>query len=406
MTDQCQLDRFGLLDPGIFVDPYSTYHLLRYEEPIHWSGMLNAWVLTRYADVSQLLTDPRLSSARRRQAATAKLPEALQAALAPINGFLGHWLLHLDPPLHTALRSVFNEHFTKARVGRMAGRIGEIASELAEAMKPAGAANLISAFAHPLPVSVIAELMGIPRDDWPQLHEWFAELSLYFEIGPARPALLANTAATIAAIREYLARLLERKRRHPGEDVISALPRSVDGGGMTEEQCLSNILLFLFAGHESTRSTIGNGVLALLTHPESLATLRRTPALLPSAVEEILRFDGPFMRQDRAATEDIAIGGRTIRAGQHVILVLGAANRDGAQFPNPDTFDITRRANAHLAFAQGAHYCIGAHLARLEIRIALETLLREFPRLRLSGKPIRWREHFNHRGMSVLPVAF
>lgn len=396
-------DVYGLLSPEIFFNPYGTYHLLRYEDPIHWSELLGCWVLTRYKDIHSILRDRRLSSARRRPAATATLPEPAREKMLPIDNFLSMWMLNTDPPEHTRLRALVNQHFTQREVAKLRPRIQSAVDELLDTVIETGSMDVVADFAYPLPITIITELLGVPARDRARLVSWFKSMAMYFQVGPARMEILDAMSRSISEVKEYLHHLADEARLHPRDDLLSKL---VASGQLSPQQLLSMCVLLLFSGHESTAALIGTSILALLQHPDQLRLLISAPTLLPSAIEEFLRFDGPFIRQDRVVTADIELDGKLLKAGERVILVLGAANHDPAKFYAPDDLDIRRQDNEHLAFGNGAHFCLGSQLARLEAQISIGTALRRLPGLRLQSDDIQWREHYNHRGLLTLPVAF
>lgn len=402
---RADLDAFGLYEPSIFQTPYETYHLLRHADPVHWDPITQSWIVTRYADVLALLNRPRqLSSALKRPAAAARSPAALKPLAAPLEAYLSHWLLDLDPPGHTRLRKALNVWFTGPALAAQAPRIHEIASEMALGFLETGG-DFVTGFAHPFPIRVIAEMVGVPGQDFPQLLDWFARLSAFFERGAADPAILGSAADVVSEFDAWLADLLAQRRSEPQPDLLSRLASDPNLDDLlTPVGLRSTILLLLFAGHESSRSALASAMLAFLEHPAALAALRREPQLLTAAVEEVLRFEGPFMRQDRVAADPLEIGGRRIAAGDRVVLVLGAANRDPERFYAPDVFLVDRADNRHLAFGHGAHFCLGGVLARMEIAIGLNALLSTGATWKLGPRGYRWREHFNSRGLAWLDL--
>jgi cytochrome P450 len=406
MDDPIRDDPFGLLHSSVFDDPHGTYHILRATEPVYWHPLLQAWILTRYKDVLALLEDHGLlSSERRRPVATARLSEQQRQAMEPIDDYLRHWLLNTDPPVHTTLRDTLEPWFHSREIAAIESSACALAIDLFDRFKQRGGGDLIAQFAHPFPVTVIADMVGVPSEDRDRLLQWFAVLSSYFERGAGDSSILSETGVTIAEIDDWLTTLLNERRRQPRNDLISRLAHSnavIDGGPRAVR---STLLLLLFSGHESTRSTIGSGLLTLLSNPAAMQQLRANAKLIPRAVEEFLRLDGPFMRQDRVITRDYDIEGKRLAAGQRVILVLGAANRDPQRFYAPDQLILDRRNNRHLAFGHGTHYCLGAHLARLELRIAFEIILTRSRHITFSGRGARWRPHFNNRSLSWLDIA-
>lgn len=401
-----EYDPYGLVSPFMFWDPHPAYHVLRYADPVHWSEVVNAWVLTTYEDVAAGLKDPRLSNALRRQAGTARLPDALKEKMAPIDKYLSLWVLNLDGEEHHELRLLLIRGFTPKALEAMRPRIAQFAHELIDALPSTGPFDLVEQFARPLPVRVIAELFGVPEQDRPLLGAWSADISRFFEFGPSRPEILDAMARSAEEMTAYLREIVNANRREPQDNVLGYLIRAQEAGrGLSEEQLLATCLMLLFAGHDSTINLIGSAVLALLTHPDQRARLDADPGLMRNAVHEFLRFEPPVMRHDRLAREDIEVRGRTIRAGDRVVLALGAANRDPHMFPAPDALDAGRpNANKHMTFGGGPHACLGAALAVTQAETALGALLQRVPTLRLGAEPFQWREHFNFRGLRVLPV--
>lgn len=385
---------------ALIADPYAGYATLRETGPVHritGPDGLPVWLVTRYADVRQALADPRLALDRRHSAPGNyrgfALPPALDANL-----------LNMDPPDHTRIRRLVTKAFTPRRIDRLREPVQRVADELADAMAPLGRADLITAFAAPLPITVICDLLGVPADD---RHDFRAWTDTLITPDPGRPQE-ARTA--VGAMIAFFTGLIRRKRERPGDDLLSDLITVRDQEDrLTEDELTSLAFLILFAGYENTVHLIGNAVLALLTHPEQLAALRADPALAAGAVEEFARFDGPApLAIRRFPREDVAIGGVTVPAGETVLLALASANRDPGQFPEPDRLDLARPENQHLALGHGIHYCLGAPLARLETEVALTTLLRRFPGLALDRPPadLRHRPSLRARGLLALPVRY
>ena len=397
------LSLYRLLDPEVLADPYPLYHRLQAEDPVHWDPFLHAWVVTRYDDVVRVL---REFSARR-----TPTPEQLTAMglaeLNPIAEVMVRQMLFLDPPAHTRLRALASAAFTPRRVEALRSHIQEIVDRLLEAALPAGRMDVMGDLAVPLPAYVTAEMLGVPVSDWRRLKEWsadFAEMLGNFQHNPNRAfrvlkSLKEMTAYFQAAIREL--------RRKPREGLIHALLTAEhDGDRLNEEEVVANTIITMVGGQETTTNLIGNGVLTLLRFPGELDKLRRNPAALPSAVEELLRFESPSQHTARLAPADVEMGGKQIRRRQAVMAVMGAANRDAMHFPDPDRLDIMRQDNRHVAFGWGAHFCFGAPLARIEGQIAFGTLLRRLPELTLEPGPLAWRENLGLRGLMSLPIRF
>ncbi|MBZ5506095.1 MAG: cytochrome P450 [Acidobacteriia bacterium] len=401
-------DPYGLVSPEIFFNPHPLYHMLRYSEPVHWSQVLNAWILTRYDDVMAALKDPRLSNAMRRAIGTAQLSPQLREKMAPIDRFLLLWVLNLDDPEHHHLRVLLSKAFTPRAMDNMRPRIEQIANELLDAVQEDGHMDFVKQFAHPLPVRVIGELFGMPEDSHVVLSSWSKNISTFFEVGPAKVEVLDNMIQTVNDMTEYLRTVVNENRANPKDNILGSLIRAEEEGRvLTEDQLLATGIMILFAGHDSTVNLIGSGMFSLLKNPDQMALLKKKPELIGSAVSEFLRYESPVMRHDRAAREDLELHGYKIKKGQRIIVGLGAANRDPAQFANPDILDITRKnAKRHTTFGNGAHACLGASLACTQAEIAIQLALQRLPGIRLGTKSPVWREHFNFRGLRTLPVDF
>ncbi len=399
-----RLSLYHLLDPEVLANPYPLYHRLRTEDPVHWDPFLHAWVVTRYADVVQVLH--RFSADR------TPSPEQLEAMglgeLGPIARVMVKQMLFMDPPAHTRIRGLAAHAFTPRRVAVLRDHIREIVDRLLDAAIGRGGMDVIADLAEPLPAIVTAEMLGVPTEDYRQLKAWsadFAEMLGNFQHNPDRAArVLATTEAMLAYFREAVA----RQRVEPREGLIHGFMTAEENGDrFTEEEIVANVIVTMVGGQETTTNLIGNGVLSLLRNPGELERLRDDLPLIPSAVEELLRYESPSQHTARMAPEDVEVGGRLIRRRQAVIAVMGAANRDPERFPDPDRLDLGRRDNRHLAFGWAAHFCFGAPLARIEGQLALEGLLRRFPDLRLAATgPLVWRTNLGLRGLTALPVAF
>jgi cytochrome P450 len=392
---------FNPMDPEFLADPYPTYHRLRAEDPVHHSP-LGFWLLTRYEDVASVLRDPRFI-----KEPIAALVAARFGAEVPRG--VGLSMLDRDPPDHTRLRGLVSKAFTPRVVEGLRPRIQQIVDGLIARAQSVGSMDLIEEFAYPIPVNVICEMMGVPVKD----HERFKGWSLDIARGldsiwlPPDSEVPRRSAAARHAISDYFRELIAERRASPRGDLLSALIIAEEAGDkLSEDELLATCILILIAGHETTVNLIGNGVLALLRHPDELHRLRQTPALITSAVEELLRFDGPVQRTARVASDDATIGGRTIRKGDMVMPFIGAADRDPAQFPEPDRLDLSRGDNRHIAFGWGIHFCLGAPLARVEGQIAIDTLVRRLPRLELVTESPEYRQSLTLRGLKTLPVKF
>jgi cytochrome P450 len=394
-TGTTPAELFGTSGPG---ERHAAYAALAACGPAHRMELpdgTHAWLITGHDAVRSALTDPRLTKESEPAPAGGLLPPEIDAAI-------NNDMLHHDPPDHTRLRRLVSAAFTRRRVDALAPRIQGIADALLDDLVARPTVDLITAFAYPLPITVISELLGVPVAAQTDFRDWSTTLVA----GSAQGAQAWTAAAT--ALIGYVRGLIAAKREAPADDLTSALVAARDGDDrLTEDELTSMVFLLLVAGHETTVNLIGNGVQALLTHPDLLALVRAEPERLPAAVEEMLRFVGPVqVATFRRTTTDVRVGDTVIPAGELVIPGLMAANRDPARVADPDTFDPTRADRPHLAFGHGVHHCIGAPLARLETRIALGSLLARFPDLRLAvpAEDLRWRPNVLLHGLAVLPV--
>lgn len=392
-------------------DPYPAYAWLRERAPVHRTTLpsgVEAWLVTRYADARQALADQRLSKnpAHHDESPHAKgktgIPGERKAEL------MTH-LLNIDPPDHTRLRRLVSKAFTPRRVAEFAPRVQELTDRLIDSFVEKGSADLIHEFAFPLPIYAICDLLGVPEEDQDDFRDW-AGMMIRHGGGPR-----GGVARSVKKMRGYLAELIHRKREEPGDDLISGLIKASDHGEhLTENEAAAMAFILLFAGFETTVNLIGNGMYQLLRHPGQRERLQDSIAagetgLLETGIEELLRYDGPVeMATWRYATESLVIGGQEVPAGDPVLVVLAAADRDPERFDGPDTLDLARRDDQHLGYGHGIHYCLGAPLARLEGQTALATLLTRLPDLRLAADPaeLRWRGGLIMRGLRTLPVEF
>lgn len=403
MKSQPVLSLYHLLDPEVLADPYPLYARLRAEDPVHWDPFLHAWVVTRYEDVQRVL----LEFSANRTPTPAQLTDMGLSQLNPIAQVMVKQMLFMDPPAHSRLRGLCSQAFTPPRVERLRLHIQEIADRLIDAVAPVGRMDLIHDFAAPLPATVTAEMLGLPTSDHRQLKTWsadFAEMLGNFQHNPNRAQRVLSTLEQMTA---YFREAIRAQRLKPGEGLVHALlAAEVDGDRMTEEEVIANLIVTMVGGQETTTNLIGNGILTLLRHPEVLEQLRADLSLIPSAVEELLRFESPSQHTGRITPADLEIGGKRIRARDAVIAVMAAANRDPERFVDPDRLDIRRKENRHLAFGFGAHFCFGAPLARIEAQIAFSSILQRLAQLRLEPGPISWRENLGLRGLKALHLSF
>lgn len=382
------------------------------QEPLYrlddFFGRGAAWVAFRHEDVVAILKDPRFVKDIRKLSPPQDQRESVHEN-ASVNKFV-EWtkqmpnMLTVDPPDHTRLRRLASKAFTPHTIEGLRPRIQQIADELLDAVQERGRMDLITDFAYPLPMTVISEMLGIPAADRNQFREWTREL-LSASLDPNQAD---DVGAVLDKFVEYIKALLADKRIHPGKDITSGLVQAYDEGDqLSENELISTIWLLIVAGHETTVNLIGNGILALLQHPEQMRLLRSDPSLLPSAVEELLRYAGPVIIGSRLAAEDLTLHGKEIREGEMVLVSLAGANLDPHRFSNPEALDITREENEHLAFGKGIHLCLGAPLARLEGQIAFGTLLQRLPHLRLAVAPEQLTyNRSTFRSLTSLPVLF
>ena len=400
------LDQLSLFYQAKLPDPYPVYHQLRSEDPAHWSDLINAWILTRYDDVRSVSNDPRFSSMRAHYFMD-QLPEIAQERMRPLGHQLALWLIHLDPPDHTRVRSLVHKAFAPRVVEGLRVGIHQIVNELLDGVQEAGVMDVMGDFAYPLTAAVIAELLGIAPEDRTQFRKWSDNINGFVGAAHVTTPRAETAQRSLLELMKYLHDLLAQRRRSPKDDFMSSLIAVEEQGDkLNEEELLALCVLLLFAGHETTANLIGNALLALLRHPDQMQKLQRKPALIASAVEELLRYDSSVQRIGRVAKEAIDIGGKRIRQGEFIAAMLGAANRDPKHFAEPEELDIGRTHNNHLSFGYGKHYCIGAPLARLETQIAINTILSRFPSMRLQNPEVEWYDNFGQRFLRSLTVVF
>src|SRR5579859_4732541 len=393
-------------DATFKANPFPFYAQLRAEAPVFPVKLptkQRAWLITRYDDVLNVLKDERFAKDRRNAMTPAQLKKG--PWVPPVFRPLERNMIDLDSPDHTRLRALVHKAFTLRLIEQMRDQIQALTNELLDRAEPNGGIDLIADFALPLPLTMIGRILGVPAKDNQKFHHWSKTL-----ISGGANRNLFVLIPTIMRFMGYLKKLVKERRAHPKDDLVTALVQAKDGSDqLSEDEILAMIFLLLVAGHETTVNLIGSGSLALLEHPDQLAKLRSEPALIKTTIEELLRFVCPVeMATERYAREDITIAQTTIPRGELVLAVIGSANRDANYFDHPDSLDITRKNNKHLAFGHGAHYCLGASLARLEGQIAISTLIKRMPNLRLRSAPdqLRWRGTFVLRGLEALPVSF
>jgi len=398
------LSLYHLLDPEVLADPYPLYRRLREEAPVHWDPYLHTWVVTRYEDVVTVLH--RFSANR------TPTPDQLAAIgmgeLGPIAQMMTRQMLFMDAPAHTRLRSLASTAFTPARVEALRNHIREILDRLLAPLLRRGQMDVISELAAPLPAIVTAEMLGVPTTDCDQLKAWsadFAEVLGNFQINPERASL---TLKCVEEMSDYFREAIREQREHPREGLINSfITAEIDGDRLTDEEIIANCVVTMVGGQETTTNLIGNGILSLVRNPEQMQRLRDDIALVPAAVEELLRYESPSQQTARICPEDTELGGKLIRKGQAVIAVMAAGNRDPKRFADPDTLDLARQDNRHLAFGWASHFCFGAALARIEGQLTFEALARRTSNLALApDAQIVWRNNLGLRGLTALNMTF
>jgi hypothetical protein len=390
---------YNPLSPRVYLNPYPKYAELRAKAPLHWSPLLEAWVATRYADVDAILRDHKRFSSDPRQRQRTRAPRTM------VDNPGGQSMLFVDPPEHTRLRALVNKAFTPQAIAALTPRLQGIVQELLDQIPEPSHFDLIDTLAYPLPVIVMAELLGIPPQDRAQFKLWSDRRARALEptITP-REIQEANRAAR--EIDDYFRGVIKARRLEPRDDLISTLVATEEAGDtLTQDEILVMLRLLLIAGNETTTNLIGNGMLALLRHPDQLQKLRAHPALIDTAVEEMLRYDTTVQVDFRSALEDVEIGGQHITRGQGIMLLLGAANHDPEVFHAPEQFDITRHEASHLSFGRGVHHCLGAPLARTEARLAFTGLLERFSDIRLLTEHPPFKDNVVLRGLKSLPIG-
>ena len=397
---------FNPLDPRLRSDPYSIYRELRQEAPVYWQPLMQTWVLTKYEDNLEVLRDHAAFSSERTRAKNALVQQLESYRLS--SGPLGTTptMLSLDPPAHTRMRSLANKAFTPRVVERSRPHIQEIAEELLDALPRPDTLDVVADLAVPLPMIVIAGVLGVPVSDRDRFKAWSSYITAGLG-GPFQPQSVLDRARDSSnAIADYFRDLIAKRRNEPRDDLLSGLIAAEEQGDLlSEDELIATCILLLIAGNETTTHLIGNGMLALLRNPDQRRRLQADPSLIESAVDEMLRYEGSVQMTSRVVDHDLEFRGQRFEEGQVVLVMLGAANRDPAQFSDPDAFDVSRRPNRHLAFGQGIHYCLGAPLAVAEAQITFQTLLRRLPEPEAAFDEPDWGQNFVLRALRSLPVT-
>ena len=397
--------RTTLFTDEFLQDPYPTYRRFLEEGRIHHLDLYGGiWAVFRHADCSAIIRDPKLS-ARYTGQFFLSIPADRLAEFAELARMLGLWMLFFDAPEHTRLRKLMNKGFSPAVAEALRPQIEVLVDQMLEPLRHASRVDILQGIAHPLPVRVIAEMHGVPKTMHSQFVQWSDAIATFMG-NPHRTVQQTQSAQqAVMALTEYFRGAVAERRRQKGSDLISLLiDIEEDGEVLTEEELYAQCVMLLFAGHETTRNLIGNGMYTLLQHPEDMSELRENPELIRTAVEELLRYESPVQYTSRVVKEEMEVCGVRLRQGDGILFMFGAANRDPQQFADPDRLNIKRLNNAHLAFGAGAHFCIGNQLARLEGQIAILKMVQQFPRMRLTAERPEWTHNFSFRGLKTLPV--
>ncbi len=394
-------DPLNPLTEEFLQNPYPTFKRFQEEAPVFWSEKSKYWIITRYADVHGILRDLSYEKQLHRWSQVNPLVKMVPP-VAHLMKSRATWMLNMDPPDHTRLRGLVNKAFTPAMVNNMRSHIEDIANHYIDQFADKKEFDLVPDFAYPIPVTVIAEMLGVPKEDRDKFHKWSTTLTKTLE---PEPDIMKLTKASHVndELIEYFRVIVNQRRKDPKNDLISALVAAEeDGKKLTEEELLNNCVLILVAGHETTVNLIGNAVRLLLQHPDQLQKLMENKELIAGAISEVLRYESPVQSVRRLASEDLELHGQTIKAGDMCVLLLGAANRDAEQFPDPDKFDITRDSKKHMAYGHGIHHCLGSSLADTEGQIAIWNLFKRLPNLKLRDKHIEIKHPFALRGAKEL----
>jgi len=395
-----------LLSPAILADPYPYFHRLRAEDPLHWSERYHAWLLTRYDDVSFAARDPRFSADRLTTFLAEKVPPEARERFDPIARLFSSWMVFKDPPDHGRLRRLVHMAFSGRMVERLRREIEGVADELLSALLSRPRADFVADFAALLPAIVIARMIGVPEADQQRFRAWSEDLKPLVLLGVADPDRHERARRGFLALEAYFRGLLASARRAPGDDLLGALVQAKErDDSLSDDEVIGNLILLLFAGHETTTNLLASALLALDRNPAERERLAADPSLVRSAVEEFLRYDGPSRLMPRYVRADVELRGRRIRKGERAFLVQAAANRDPERFADPDRLDLGRTDNDHVAFGFGIHHCLGAPLARLEAAVAIDALVPHLARIRVATERPEWREALLIRSLKALPIT-
>ena len=393
-------------DPATLANPYPLFSRMRDEDPCHWSPRLRSWVLTRYDDVRRACLDRERYSSDRLRPFFAAMPADEASRIADIVRYLSLWMVFKDPPEHTRLRRLAGKVFTARSMQAMRPQIGQTTEWLLQRIGDRESFDFIADFAGPLPCLVIMAMLGVPREDFRAIKAWSDDLRLFIGTAQAEGDKYRRARDGADRMSAYFREIIAQRRNQPGPDAISRMVAARDEGGMlSEDELVGCCMLFLFGGHETTTNLLGSAIVALLKHPDQLERLHAQPALIDSAVEEFLRYDGPSNSIARVVAQDHEIAGKTLRAGERVFAMINAANRDPRQFTDPHRLDLGRTPNRHLTFGFGIHFCLGAPLARMEAKVCLGQLAARFPGMHSGSQPPEWIDALIMRGPKRLPLV-
>lgn len=396
--------RYHPADPQLRQDPFPIYERMQNEDPVHWSDELRSWIVTRYDDVRQIALTPNMSSDRLQPFYDA-LKDERRDILSGVMRYLNLWLVFRAPPEHTRVRKLLNAVFTPTLIASMQPQIAATVEHILAPIDAGQPIDFMQEVAVLLPAYVILDMLSVPREHFPQIKKWSDDLRLFIGTAKSEPDKYVRARDGADRMAAYFREVICERRKAPGDDVISRmLAASVGGSGLTEDELVATCMLVLFGGHETTTNLLGSAIKALMDHPEQRQRLIDEPALIGSAVEEFLRFDGPSNSIARVVAKDHELGGRTLRQGERVFAMINAANRDPRRFERPHELDIARSPNRHLTFGQGLHFCLGAPLARLEAKVCLGMLVARYPQMRPAPGEIEWIDSLAMRGPINLPV--
>ncbi len=396
------------LTPAFFENPYPTFQALRDHDPVHWNALFLFWIATQYDDVMTIIQDRRFSStfAPFDSLLAALSSDDLQAMQA-VGMYIGMFMQGMDAPLHTRQRNLIHKAFTPRMIERMRERTQSIVNQQLDHVLQKGHFDLIADLAYPLPSTIIFEMLGVPLDLREPIRDSSETIAAFVALVQPAPGQLQQMAASMQRVAELLKPVIAQRRQYPQNDLLSLMIQAEENGEkLSEQELIILVTMLLFAGHETTTNLIGNGMLALLRHPEQFALLKSDLSLVPQAIEEMLRYDPPVQMIPRFLAQDLEFAGKVMQKGQRIMLGIAAAGRDPKRFANPDHFDITRKPERTLSFGYGLHFCIGAPLARLESQIAVTELVKRFPNLRLSEENVVWRPNIAMRAVTSLPLEF